>query len=126
MAAFDMLDVAEGRGRSQPVRVISRLEMAFETVVAMNVTDAASYRRYREGMLPILEAYGGGFRHDFVVSEVLRGELTHPVTRVFVIYFRDRASADAFFADPAYKAVRAEHFDGAVDGFTVIASQERP
>jgi uncharacterized protein (DUF1330 family) len=100
--------------------------MAYETVVAMNVTDEASYARYREGMLPILKTYGGGFRHDFVVSAVLKSDVTHPVTRVFVIYFRDRASRDAFFADPAYKAVKAEHFDRAVDGFTVIASQEQP
>jgi uncharacterized protein (DUF1330 family) len=99
--------------------------MAYEMVVAMNVTDEASYRRYREGMLPILEGHGGGFRHDFVVSQVLKSEAPHPVTRVFVIYFRDRAESDAFFDNPAYKAIKAKHFDHAVDGFTVIGSQDR-
>jgi uncharacterized protein (DUF1330 family) len=100
--------------------------MAYEIIVAMNVTDETGYRRYREGMLPILESYGGGFRHDFVVSRVLASAATHPVTRVFAIYFRDEAASAAFFADPAYKAVRARDFDGSVNGFTQIASYDRP
>ena len=99
--------------------------MPYETIVAMNVTDEDGYRRYRAAMLPILESYGGGFRHDFFVSRVLKTDAPHPVTRIFAIYFPDEAASEAFFEDPAYKAVRARHFEASVNGFTEIASYVR-
>lgn len=98
----------------------------YEMIVAMNVTNAESYARYRAAMTPLLEAAGGGFRFDFVVSDTLSALPAHPVTRVFAIYFRDQAASDAFFADPAYLAVKAEHYTHAVDGFTVMAAGARP
>lgn len=99
--------------------------MSFENVVAMHVTDHAEYERYRAAMRPLLETYGGGFRFDFEVTETFLGP-DHPVTRLFGIYIRDRAAREAFFADPAYLEIRRRHFDGAVDGFTVLAEYERP
>ncbi|HZW06600.1 MAG TPA: DUF1330 domain-containing protein [Phycisphaerales bacterium] len=99
--------------------------MPYESIVAMNVTDAAGYAAYRAGMTPILSRYGGGFRYDLIVSEALESAAPHPVNRLFAIYFRDRAARDAFFADPAYLRVRSEHFARSVGGFTVIAEHER-
>ena len=98
--------------------------MPHEMIIAMNVTDAARYAQYRAGMTPILAGYGGGFRYDLEVSRVLASPGGHPITRVFALYFRDRAAREAFFADPAYLRVRAEHFVGAVDGFSVMAEHE--
>ena len=47
-------------------------------VVGLDVKDEALYRRYREGMTPILHRYGGAFGYDFVVSRVLQSETDAP------------------------------------------------
>lgn len=98
--------------------------MPHELVIAMNVTDPDTYARYREGMTPILASYGGGFRYDLVVSHTLRSPATHPITRVFALYFRDRAARQAFFADPEYLAVREALLVPSIDGYTVIAEHD--
>jgi uncharacterized protein (DUF1330 family) len=95
--------------------------MSYTRLVAMNVTDPSAYTAYRAAMLPILKGYGGGFAYDAVTDEVT-GDFGHPVTRIFAIYFRDKAACEGFFADPAYTVVRAEHFEGAVAGFTELAA----
>ena len=97
----------------------------FERVVALNVTDEDGYRRYREGMGPILREYGGGFRVDFRVSDLLEWTGSHPVNRVFIIYFRDEAACSEFFSDERYLAVRAREFEGSVDGVTELARYDR-
>lgn len=97
----------------------------FASLVGLHVTDDHGYRRYRQGMIPILEGFGGRFLHDFVVAETLRTEADHPVNRVFVLAFPDRAAKEAFFADPAYLAVRAEHFDASVGAATIMAEYEQ-
>lgn len=96
----------------------------YEMIVAMNVVDPERYASYREAMRPILERYGGGFRYDLVVSETLRSESSHPITRVFAIHFRDRNACAAFFADSNYLDVKAQRYEGAVDGHTVLAEHD--
>ncbi|MGI9627940.1 MAG: DUF1330 domain-containing protein [Longimicrobiales bacterium] len=95
-----------------------------ETLMAMNILDEESYQRYRDGMLPILARYGGGFRYDFRIDEVLRSDAEHPINRVFAIHFPDREKREAFFQDPEYRQVRKSHFDDAVGGFTKIGAYE--
>jgi uncharacterized protein (DUF1330 family) len=85
-----------------------------EILVALRVTDDEGYTRYRAGMTPLLEAIGGFFRVDYRVSEQLQPASDEPVNRVFILSFPDSATREAFFADPAYLAVRAEHFEPAV------------
>ncbi len=99
--------------------------MTLENLVGMHVTDDVSYTRYREAMTPILRAHGGDFRADFRVAEVLRSPVGHPITRLFVIAFPDRARKDAFFAHPDYAAAKARFFTPAVAAFTVLAEYER-
>lgn len=99
--------------------------MAYEMLVAMNVTDTTRYAQYREAMKPLLAEYGGGFRYDFEVSETFSEAPAHDVTRVFAIYFSDGAASGSFFADPRYLEVKREHYEGAVDGHTVIAAYDR-
>lgn len=96
----------------------------YERIVAMLVANPERYQRYREGMLPILASYGGAFRYDFEIGRTLRSDADHDVNRVFAITFPDRASHDAFFADPRYHVVRAEHFDASVAAYTLIAAYE--
>lgn len=96
-----------------------------EALVGLHVTDEAGYRRYREGMLPLLEACGGRFRYDFQVSEVLRSETREPINRVFVIAFPSAEVMERFFADPRYLAVRERHFTPAVGAVTRIATYDR-
>jgi len=69
--------------------------MAFDEVVGLQVTDEAGYARYRQGMLPILEEYGGSFRDDFRIAEHLRSEASHPINRLFLIAFPDREQRDS-------------------------------
>jgi uncharacterized protein (DUF1330 family) len=90
--------------------------------VGLEVKDQALYRRYREDMTPILQRYGGGFGYDFIVAETLKSEGQAPINRVFTIWFPDREAASRFFADPAYKKVRARSFEPAVGAITQIAS----
>lgn len=102
----------------------SALEMAYELILVLNVTDDESYQQYRDAMRPILEAHGGGFRYDFRISETLKSQADHPINRVFAIYFSDKEARSQFFANEAYQSVRRQYFEPAVDGSTVIASHE--
>jgi len=92
-----------------------------EILVGLHVNDDAGYQRYRDGMTPLLEACGGTFRYDFRVSEMLQGNSEKPINRLFLISFPDLETKTAFFSDPAYLAVRGEHFDAAVDAVERIA-----
>ncbi len=98
--------------------------MAYEILVGLYVKDEDGYQKYREGMRPILETYGGTFSYDFRVSEVLRSQTEHAINRVFTIRFPDETARTAFFADAAYLKVRAQFFDASVSGVTTIATYE--
>jgi uncharacterized protein (DUF1330 family) len=95
-------------------------------IVGLHVKDDALYVRYREGMTPILQRYGGAFGYDFAVSQVLKSETPAFMNRVFTLLFPDAAALDRFFADPEYRAVRAEFFEPAVGAITQIASFDQP
>ena len=45
--------------------------MSYELIVGLNIISDELYSKYREAMTPILKSFGGGFRYDFKVSEVL-------------------------------------------------------
>jgi uncharacterized protein (DUF1330 family) len=93
-------------------------------VFGVEVRDEPGYRRYRDGMAPILEGHGGAFGYDFVVSRVLKSETEAPINRVFTMIFPERSAAERFFADPAYRAVRAELFDTSVGAVTKIGAYD--
>lgn len=93
---------------------------------AMQITDPERYQRYRALMTPILHGYGGSFRYDLAIARVLASDASHPIDRVFTIAFPDRATADRFFADPAYLTIRREWFEPAVTAYTQIAAFEDP
>lgn len=99
--------------------------MALERLVGLNVTDDEGYQAYRDGMMPILDSYGGGFGYDFKVSEVLRSETEAPINRVFTIWFPDEETMNAFFSDAEYLEVRRRHFEPSVADTTVIAKYQR-
>lgn len=99
--------------------------MAFEILVGLQVKNDQMYNAYREHMMPILVQYGGGFRYDFKVSEVLKNEEGRPINRVFVIYFKDQKSRDEFFNHPEYIKVKEKYFVDAVESRTLIAEYNR-
>lgn len=99
--------------------------MAYEMMVGLDVNDDVLYSQYREAMTPILATYGGGFRYDFKVSEILKNEEARPINRVFAIFFRDRPSMAAFFSDPEYLKTKERYFAPSVKAITVIAEYER-
>ena len=98
--------------------------MPFENLVGLHVTDEAGYRKYREGMLPLLTACGGYFRYDFAVSNVLKGEAQHPINRLFIIVFPDRDTQARFYKDPAYLRVREALYAPSVAAATRIAEYD--
>lgn len=95
-------------------------ETRYVVLVGLEVTDDVSYARYREGMTPILESYGGTFGVDFAIAKVLKGDNPR-LNRVFTIRFPDRASRERFFADEHYRRVRAEFFEPAVAAAVTLA-----
>ena len=99
--------------------------MAVERLVGLCVSDDELYQKYREGMFPILQRYGGGFGYDFKVSDVLKSEVDEPINRVFTIFFKDEESLDAFFSDEEYLEVRNRYYEPSVTATTVISKYER-
>jgi uncharacterized protein (DUF1330 family) len=101
------------------------MALPYERCVGLEITDPALYQQYREAMAPILENYGGYFRYDFQVAETLRAETPAPINRIFILAFKDKASHDAFYKDPAYLKVREAFFNPAVKSITLLTSYER-
>jgi len=93
----------------------------YAELVAVEVVDRDGYARYRAAMAPILASHGGDFGIDFEIASVIRGPASFPPNRVFTIRFPDRAARDRFFADVAYRAVRAAHFVPAVANVVTLA-----
>ncbi len=95
--------------------------MAFERIMGLHVIDNDEYQRYREGMMPILESFGGSFGFDFKVAEVLISKTDDEINRVFTIEFPSQELMAAFFSDPDYLAVQKRHFKKSVKSKTVIS-----
>jgi uncharacterized protein (DUF1330 family) len=95
--------------------------MSFENLVGLHVTDQSGYQQYRAKIMPILHSYGGDFRYDFKIADVLVNGSPHAINRVFVIGFTDQIAKEKFFADPAYLQIRKALFETSVDGVSVIA-----
>ena len=100
-------------------------EISHETLVGLHVTDDEMYSRYRAGMTPILTTFGGFFRYDFRIGEVLKKEVGEDINRLFIISFPDREARDAFFSNEEYIEVRRRFFEPAVQAATIIAEYER-
>lgn len=60
-----------------------------------------------------------------MVSKVLKSESDHPINRVFAIFFESEEKMKSFFADAEYAKVKAEFFEKAVGGRTVISQYLR-
>ena len=99
--------------------------MAYEMLIGLDVSDQESYARYRAGMTPILERFGGGFGYDLEVAKVLKSPRDAGINRVFTIHFPSQSIANAFFQDESYREVRAAHFEPAVQATTIMAAYER-
>jgi len=94
------------------------------TWMGLEVTDAARYARYRAGMKPLLEAFGGCFEHDFAVARVLKSSASPRINRVFALSFPDSPSRARFFRDARYLRIRAEHFAPAVASSEELSAPE--
>ncbi|WP_394246799.1 DUF1330 domain-containing protein [Vibrio profundi] len=97
----------------------------FEMLVGLEVSDNKIYAQYRAAMKPILARYEGGFGYDFVISEVLLSEVDTPINRVFTIRFPTQSSADDFFGNEEYQAVKEQFFVKSVSHITIIASYHK-
>lgn len=100
--------------------------MAFERVMGLNVINDSEYKKYREGMEPILKSHGGSFGYDFKIAEVLRSQTDDTINRLFTIAFPSKEVMEAFFSHPEYLRVKERHFVDAVKAITPIAMYEKP
>jgi uncharacterized protein (DUF1330 family) len=90
------------------------METPNEVLIGVRVIDEAGYARYRAEMAPLLEAHGGRFILDLRVAEILRAPSATAFNRLFTIRFPSTRHREAFFADPAYVAVRSRLFEPSV------------
>lgn len=90
-------------------------------LVSLRITDADAYARYRDGMEPLLAAVGGRFLVDVEPARSVASPGDFTPTRVLAIGFPDRATAEGFFGDPAYVAVRRRWFETAVEAWSAVA-----
>lgn len=98
--------------------------MSYELLVTAEISDAKEYTTYRKKMLPLLNQFGGGFRVDFVVSDVLTESLNQNINRVFVIYFPDKQHSEQFFNHPTYLEIKAMHFDASVTEISIVSAYQ--
>ncbi len=98
--------------------------MSYERLVGLNIGDERRYHSYRSAMKPILLQYGGRFRYDFRVSEVLASETTNPINRIFIISFPGKTEMEQFFTDPDYVIVKTRYFESSVESTTLISTYE--
>ena len=96
----------------------------FERVMGLNVIDEQGYKKYREGMVPILHSYGADFGYDFIVSEVLKSKTTKRINRVFTIDFPSKKVMESFFKDSKYLEVKKKYLDHSIDEKTIISMHE--
>lgn len=88
--------------------------MTHVRLVCLDIEDAASYRRYRVEMQPLLEHHGGRFLLDADVEAVTINPAGFEFRRVLLIAFPEEASSDAFFGDADYGRIKSEWFTPAV------------
>ena len=100
--------------------------MSYEMTVGMWVEDQASYAQYRTEIRPLLEEFGGAFRYDFIVAQVVHNESGTEINRVFVLQFPDQSTKERFFADPRYLEIRRRWFEPAVKARVTIAEYLTP
>ena len=99
--------------------------MSYERIMGLEVIDDEQYQKYREGMTPILESFGGYFGFDFKIAEVLISKSDEPINRVFTIAFPSENVMNDFFSDPDYLKIKKQYFDCSVKGRTTIAIYEQ-
>jgi len=95
--------------------------MTYERIMGIDVTDEEEYQKYRNGMIPILESFGGKFGFDFKVSDVLITKSPDKINRVFTIEFPSQEKMEAFFSNPDYLAIKKRHYYSSVKSKTVIS-----
>lgn len=96
-----------------------------EMLVGLNVTNDGDYTKYREGMTPLLNSIGGGFRYDFKIAEVLKSESPNKINRLFAIYFPSEEKMNAFFSDSEYLKFKQQFFSKSVETTTIISTYKR-
>ena len=99
--------------------------MKYERIMGIHVNNDEEYQRYREGMMPILNSFGGSFGFDFKVAEVLITKTDDEINRVFTIEFPSKEVMENFFSDPEYLAVKKRHFSNSVTSITTISMHEK-
>lgn len=73
-------------------------------IIQATVTDKDRYKAYQEGVLPVIEAFGGRFKASGVGLQVLEG--AHDGRRLVIFEFPSVERIREFWASPQYAKVR--------------------
>ncbi|MEM6930404.1 MAG: DUF1330 domain-containing protein [Myxococcota bacterium] len=84
--------------------------MTHRVLVHLTITDTEGYAAYRAGMEPILAEHGGRFVLDVEGGTRHHHDAPFAPGRTLLIEFPDADRAGAFYANPAYVAVRDRWF----------------
>jgi uncharacterized protein (DUF1330 family) len=101
------------------------VNMSFERIMGIEVTNDEMYQKYRESMTPILHSFGGSFGFDFKINEVLKSKTSDVINRVFTLDFPSKEIMEEFFINPAYLAVKDKYFLNSVKSVTIISMHEK-
>lgn len=99
--------------------------MTYERIMGLEVIDQDMYQDYRDAMTPLLNAVGGDFGFDFIVSKVLKSKTEDNINRVFTLEFPSKEIMNQFFNSPEYLAFKKRYFDGSVKSKVVISLHEK-
>lgn len=93
-------------------------------LLQFDVNDAEMFRRYREGALPIVAAYGGKPEVAGNAADVREGAL--PAKLVTILEFPSREAAEGWYTAPEYAAVKHLRHDATkgslafLDGYVTV------
>lgn len=96
-----------------------------EILMGMEIKDSLNYQKYREGMTPILESYGGRFGYDFTIDKTLLSETDKVINRVFTIVFPSDNASKEFFTNAEYSRIKSLYFEQSVGDITCISKHDK-
>ncbi len=97
----------------------------YERIMGIQVSNDDEYKKYRDGMTPILLSFGGSFGYDFKIQEVLISKTKEKINRVFTIEFPSKEIMENFFTDTEYLIIQKKYFNNSVSSKTTISMHEK-
>lgn len=92
-------------------------------VASYNITDQSAYQKYLEAVVPTIIKYNGEVLMADYHVEALEGA---PCQANIVLKFKDKATAQNWYQDPGYEAIKHLRLENTSDGIAFIGAQFVP